>query len=66
MGDTRFKRGDRVSVVLADASVLNSIVDENGDVIGLRVTDRKRPSFWSVVPVYAVKLRKKRRPQRKK
>lgn len=48
-----YKKGDRVYVQL-DAYVLNSIKNDDGNIIGYRVTDKRRPSFWSIVPAYTV------------
>lgn len=48
-----YKKGDRVFVQL-DAYVLNSIKNDDGNIIGYRVTDKRRPSFWSIIPAYTV------------
>ena len=48
-----YKKGDRIYVQL-DAYVLNFIKNDDGNIIGYRVTDKRRPSFWSIIPAYAV------------
>ena len=48
-----YKKGDRVFVQL-DAYVLNSIKNYDGNIVGYRVTDKRRPSFWSIIPAYTV------------
>jgi hypothetical protein len=48
-----YKKGDRVYVQL-DAYVLNYIKNDDGNIIGYRVTDKRRPSFWSIIPAYTV------------
>jgi hypothetical protein len=48
------KKGTKVHVEF-DASVLNPIKNPDGTITGYRVTDKKRPSFWAVVPLYAIK-----------
>lgn len=48
-----YKKGESVYVQL-DAYVLNPIKNDSGTIIGYRVTDKRRPAFWSVVPAYAI------------
>lgn len=47
--EKKLKRGDKVRVVL-EGSFLNYC----NEGIGIRLTDKQRPAFRSVVPLYAV------------
>lgn len=51
---TVFRRGDKVITNLGVQKVLNPIYSGDGKLIGYRVTDGRRPAFWSIVPAYAV------------
>ncbi len=54
-----YKKGDRVRISVFEATVLNEVYEygEDGEkdrLVGLRITDRRRPVFWSVIPIYLV------------
>jgi hypothetical protein len=49
------KKGTKVHIEF-DASVLNPVKNPDGEITGYRVTDKKRPSFWSVVPLHAIHI----------
>jgi len=47
------KKGTKVRIEF-DASVLNPVKNPDGTITGYRVTDKKRRSFWAVVPLHAI------------
>lgn len=53
----RLKKGTKVNIKSFEASVMNAIYDvETNEIVGYRVTDRKRPAFAAIVPLYAVEI----------
>lgn len=48
------KRGDKCTITIEGNFLNYCCDDENGNPLGARFTDKKRPSFWFIVPLYAV------------
>lgn len=55
------KKGTKVRIEF-DASVLNPVKNPDGTITGYRVTDKKRPSFWAVVPLHAIHVVEEPKP----
>lgn len=49
------KKGTKVRIEF-DAYVLNPVKDQDEEIIGYRVTDKKWPAFWAIVPLHAIHI----------